>query len=59
MIKSKEFVSTHRKKDGVVRYIDRVELLQEFLEKHDIEYVDLIIVSDTRLLLIYKEKGDE
>lgn len=37
------------------------EVINEFLEKHNVEYVDLkILDSDTdTIMLVYKEKGDE
>lgn len=37
------------------------EVINEFLEKHNVEYVDLkVLDSDTdTIMLVYKEKGDE
>ena len=51
MIKTKEFFSVFTDKS--------VEMLNEFLAKNDIEYVDLKVFDGSHFLLIYKEKGDE
>lgn len=50
MIKIKEFFSVFTDKS--------VEMLNEFLEKNNIEYVDLKVIDGSHFLLIYKEKGE-
>lgn len=39
--------------------VDKV--INEFLEKHNVEYVDLKILDSDKniIMLVYKEKGDE
>lgn len=51
MVKFKEFFSTFTNK--------AIDMLNEFLEENNIEYVDLKIFDSSHFLLIYKEKGDE
>lgn len=47
--------------DGKYYFKNVDEVINEFLEKHNVEYVDLkVLDSDTdTIMLVYKEKGDE
>ena len=51
MIKFKEFFSTFTNR--------AIDMLNEFLEENNIEYIDLKIIDSSHFILIYKEKGDE
>lgn len=51
MVKFKEFSSTFTYR--------AVDMLNEFLEENNIEYIDLKIFDSSHFLLIYKEKEEK
>ena len=60
MIKVKTFPQLiHLKQNGTTKKVSSMDLLNEFLEENDVEYIDLKFVNSETIMLIYKEKEEK
>lgn len=63
MIQMKIFNGMAMEKDGEYYFLSVDDVVNDFLKQENVEYVDCKYLNDSdigdRILLVYKEKGDE